>query len=261
MECLPRRMGIEDAEFTNGSGNGRVHLYAGTDPATATTVATKTFASGEVFDPADDLWSNVETLRRYDFVILSCEADTTENARPSSARQALHDYMSLGGNVLASHWHHRWVSAAPELYPDVATFEARQNPENPALATVNTASVKGQALAQWLVNAGASAVLGQVDIFEGRDNVQAVNASLATEWLSMLNANEGDTPLVPFFSFAMPLVADESRRCGHFVYADLEVSRAEDSPGLPFPSNCEVRDLSAQEKVAEFLFFELSSCH
>jgi hypothetical protein len=112
----------------------------------------------------------------------------------------------------------------------------------------------------------ASTLLGQVEILEGRDNVQAVNATLATEWVSLSNSNELDTRAVPFFSFGMPLSADESQRCGRFIYADLEVSNAVstgmpvDSPGNPFPSHCTERDLSAQEKVAQFLFFELSSC-
>ena len=29
MECLPRRMGIDDSEFTTDSGKGRIHLFAG----------------------------------------------------------------------------------------------------------------------------------------------------------------------------------------------------------------------------------------
>jgi hypothetical protein len=33
-----------------------------------------------------------------------------------------------------------------------------------------------------------------------------------------------------------------------------------DSPGDAFPSECRVSDLTAQEKLAEFLLFELSSC-
>jgi hypothetical protein len=148
-------------------------------------------------------------------------------------------YSSIGGKVLACHWHHRWVSAAPDLYPDVATFSDRRDPEILSQATVNTTSAKGQALAEWLVIAGAN---------------------------TSINANELYTLAVAFFSFGMPLGADESRRCGNFAYADLEVSNATstgmpvDNPGEPFPSHCTVRDLSAQEEVAEFLFFELSSC-
>ena len=33
MECLPRRMGIDDSEFTTDSGKGRIHLYAGGEVA------------------------------------------------------------------------------------------------------------------------------------------------------------------------------------------------------------------------------------
>jgi hypothetical protein len=31
-------------------------------------------------------------------------------------------------------------------------------------------------------------------------------------------------------------------------------------PGQPFPTSCEQRDLTAQEKAVEFLLFDLSSC-
>jgi hypothetical protein len=264
MECLLRRMGVEDGEFTGASGNGRIHLYAGADSPLA--VSTKTLASGEVLDHADSLWSSVDTLRRYDIVILSCEADAIENPRPPSARQALSDYLSLGGNVLASHWHYRWIAAGPDPLPTVATFNDRMDPEDPMLATVNTTFPKGQALAEWLLNVGASATLGQLQILEGRDNVQAVNPAYATEWVSAINANQSDTPFVPFLSFGMPLTVDENQRCGRFVYADHEVSNNADlgtpidSPGDPFPTHCSVRFLSAQEKVAEFLLFELYSC-
>ncbi len=35
LECLVRRIGVADSEFTNDAGTGRVHLYAGGGGATA----------------------------------------------------------------------------------------------------------------------------------------------------------------------------------------------------------------------------------
>ena len=264
MECLPLRMGIEASEFTTETGDGRIHLYAGTDSGTS--VATTQLDSGTALTHSDTLWSNVDALRRYDIVILSCEGDSAENPRPNGARQAVSDYTALGGRLLASHWHHRWISSGPAPMPDVATFADRDNPDTPVIATVNTSFPKGQALAEWLVNVNASIMLGQVQVLEARDNVQAVNTMYATEWLSAINANELDTPAVQYFSFNTPLTVEESMQCGRVVFSNLHVSNASDmgtpgdNPGSAFPGHCAVRDLTPQERAVEFMLFDISAC-
>jgi hypothetical protein len=45
----------------------------------------------------------LESLQRYDMVILLCEGDTFVQEKPMSARHALYEYGSLGGRVFA--WH------------------------------------------------------------------------------------------------------------------------------------------------------------
>jgi len=264
MECLPRRMGIEDAEFTTDTGDGRVHLYAGTDSGMS--IATKSFDSGTAFTHSDNLWSGLDALRRYDIVILSCEGDSNENPRPSGSRQAVFDYTAIGGRLFASHWHHRWISAGPAPLPDVGTFADRDNPDTPTTATVNMAFPKGQALAEWLVNVGASTTRGEMEVIESRDNVQAVNPMYATEWMRVVNVNEASTPSIQYFSFDTPLTVEASLQCGRVAFTDLHVSnttdaaQTSDSPGDPFPAHCQVRDLTAQEKSVGFMLFDLSSC-
>jgi hypothetical protein len=77
--------------------------------------------------------------------------------------------------------HHFWFSARPDLVPQVATWADRALPDvDPALATINTSFPKGQALAEWLLNVGASSTLGRMEIDSARDNVQAVNPLYAT---------------------------------------------------------------------------------
>lgn len=264
MECLPRRMGLEDSEFTTDSGNGRVHLFAGTDGSTQS-VSTKALDSGEALPHADTLWSSADSLGRYDIVIFSCEGDAQENVRPASARQAVFDYTSSGGRVLASHWHYRWISSGPAPFPDVAIFTDRDNPPNPSLATINLDPAKGQSLAEWLLAAGGSALRGELEVIEPRHNVDAVNPEYATEWMRVNNSPVTDMPAVQALSFNTPLDVDENLQCGRVIYTDLHVAITRpdvpaDAPGMPFPSHCAVRELSPQEKAVEFMLFDLSAC-
>jgi hypothetical protein len=274
MECLPRRMGIDDAEFTTDQGNGRIHLYAGPDLAPgggmmgggtafyATKAFDPTVNAGATFTPATDLWAGLPTLQRYDLVILSCEGSTFEDIKPPASRQALYDYASIGGRVFASHWHHVWFSQGPAPVPGIGTWADREDPQSPATGTINTSFPKGQALADWLVNVGASTTAGEFEIIEGRDNIQAVTSAEATEWITLQNANESRDPTaVEYLSFNTPLGVAEEQKCGRMVYTDLHVSATgADRPGDPFPSECEVRDLTAQEKAVMFMLFDLSSC-
>ena len=65
LECLLRRIGIADSEFTTDTGAGRVHLYAGGD-------GTNSFMAGGTFAPATSLWSHPTKLANYD--VMLCRA-------------------------------------------------------------------------------------------------------------------------------------------------------------------------------------------
>ncbi|HTM44179.1 MAG TPA: carboxypeptidase regulatory-like domain-containing protein [Polyangiaceae bacterium] len=263
MECLPRRLGIDDEEFTTGSGEGRIHLYTGTEDRemNATSAFAPALNGGAELMPASALWASPESLGKYDVVMLSCEGFL--DPKPRASREAMYAYTSRGGRVFASHWHHSWFSAGPGRVPDIATWEDRHNPRvSPSVATINTSFPKGQALSQWLVNVGAATTPGQMEIDEARDNAQAVNPMLATEWMTIQNDEYPLRPnAVEYLSFNAPLGAAPEMQCGRAVYTDLHVSSTgADVPGAPFPDGCEVRDLSSQEKAVAFMLFDLSAC-
>jgi hypothetical protein len=278
MECLPRRMGLDDAEFTTDTGDGRIHLYAGTDNGggggmrnnnKATRTFDPTLNAGATFTPATTLWADTTSLSRYDIVILSCEGATLADSKPVTARQAMYDYESMGGRVFASHWHRYWFSDGPAPVPTIGTWQdVMPDPQNPATATINTTFPKGLALSQWLVNVGASTTAGQLDIIAARDNLQAVNTApnMATEWITVQHTNPPNnvTPnAVQYVSYNAPLGVDPSMQCGRAVFTDLHVSATgDDTTGMamPFPTACAMRDLSPQEKAVEFMLFDLSSC-
>ncbi len=77
LECLLRKIGIEDSEFTNKNGSGRVHLYAyngltfaGSGAATTTGASCTTNPAGTC---AIDLWASPTQLDTYSAVIAPCD--------------------------------------------------------------------------------------------------------------------------------------------------------------------------------------------
>jgi len=61
------------------------------------------------------------------------------------------------------------------------------------------------------------------------------------------------------FSFDTPVGASDAQQCGKVVFSDFHVVSNE-TTGSAFPLDCVDGPLSAQEKVLEFLFFDLASC-
>jgi hypothetical protein len=279
MECLPLRLGVDPAEFTAAGGEGRIHLYAGQygmDERRPLQKFDATLNGGAMLTTADTLWNTRDALMKYDIVIMSCEGATNAQQKPMTARQAVYDYASAGGRIFASHYHDVWFADGPDPVPTTGTWRQRNapgsmgmfppNPEppNPLPATINQTFPKGAALAQWLVNVGASSMLGQMNIEFSRDTIQAVAPGVATEWITMDNPNYPMAPKsVQYLSFNTPIGAAEDQICGREVYTDVHVASVSDTTAvnaMGFPASCEIRDLSAQEKAVAFMLFDLSAC-
>ena len=269
LECLPRKIGLDDAEFTTAGGAGRVQLFTGggwTDAQSVAHPASAAFASslngGAAFAPAGPLWGSSATLKQYDIVLMACEGELNDTSKPVAARQALYDYENAGGRVFASHWHRYWFSDGPAPVPSVGTWMDRIDPAAAgviATGTVNTAFPKGEALKEWLVNVGASTTPGQLPIKDSKHNLDATNPAEAEQWITMPNPNAGNQTAVEYMTFNTPIDQPVAAQCGRVVYSDLHVSSG-DVTGKPFPSGCVTTDLSPQEKALEFMLFDLSSC-
>lgn len=269
MECLPRRLGIDDAEHTTSAGDGRIHLFTATDNGGDLSVKAfdASLNGGAALPHSTELWSDLATLKKYDIVILSCEGTTFANEKPMASRQAMYDYASQGGRIFASHWSHVWFSAGPDPVPTTGTWMSRQNPADAAVsvpATINQTFPKGEALAKWLVNVGASTTQGALSVIGPRDDIQMVNPTSSREWITLDNPNYPQAPkVVEYMSFNTPIGAPEAEACGRAVFTGLHVSsnvedRVEQPPG--FPRECEATELSAQEKAVAFMLFDLSAC-
>jgi hypothetical protein len=243
MECLLRKIGIDDSEFTPPTGPGRVHFFVqnGMDLSPPA-------------PPATALWSEGSTLMAYDLVLLPCEGEP--NLKPAAATQNLIDFASAGGRVFTTHYSYVWIYDAQEPFPETADWAVNQQPfpPDPLAAFVDTSFPKGQAMAEWLMNVGASTSFSQVSISEPRQDVNGIHDPPSQEWISSISP-----PSAQHFTFDTPIGVPSDQQCGKVVFSDFHVVSGE-TTGVAFPSDCVEGPLTSQEKILEFMFFDLASC-
>lgn len=260
LECLLRKIGLDDSEFSTAGGPGRVHLYSdfgATQGAEGRGVGQFDAAhGGQQFADSTSLWNTEASLANYDITVLSCEGAQHPETKSPDALAALKSYADLGGRVFASHWHNIWLDSAPAPWPSLIT-RVDGGDLGSIIANVNQAFDRGMALAQWLVNVGGSTQLGQIQLNEAKNTVSAVNTQEVDTWIDYPGA-------VEYLSFTTPAEAPRDQRCGRVVFSDIHVSGGDDSqPSYGFPSDgctTSVTDLTPQEKVLAFMIFDIASC-
>lgn len=267
LECLLRKIGLDDSEFGTSGGEQRVHLYGGhngTNRFDDSTNGGINFAGSVA-----DLWKNTATedeitasLSRYDVVFLSCEGSQQTGQKSANARAGLKAYADVGGRVFASHWHNYWLEAGPAPWNGILTFNFQSDLNN-ITADVNTGFERGADLAEWLVNVQASQTLGQIPITAAQHTVTAVNELVAEKWIYRDQTANG-TPSVQYMSFTTPPDLPAEQQCGRVVFSDIHVSSGDRSGTTRrFPSGgclTDVNNLTPQEKVLAFMIFDIAAC-
>jgi hypothetical protein len=251
LECLLRKVGIADSEFTNDAGSGRVNLFAGTNG----TDAFSRELGGARFSSVEPWWDDLNNLMKYDIVVHSCDGIEIPSNKSMAARQALKDYADMGGRVFASHWHIYWFEHGPAPWPGIANFNHQPDlaPDYPV--KIDTSFEKGRAMAEWIDKVGGSSMFGELRIFGGRHTVDSVGT--ARRWIYSENPDS-----VQYLEALTPI---GGAACGRVVLSDIHVT-AGDGTGdtshysKPFPTGCVTTTLSGQEKALVFMLFDLSSC-
>ena len=126
--------------------------------------------------------------------------------------------------------------------------------------TVVTSFPKGAALADWLVNVGASTQRGRVALTGTQQTVLRENPDYAQRWIATSSPET-----VQYLSANTPFGAPAADQCGRVVLSDIHVSPGppdEDysSTNTDFPEGCVTSTLSPQEAVLAFMLFDLSAC-
>jgi hypothetical protein len=249
-ECILRKMGIDDAEFTLPSEPGRVHLFQGNGASLGSDTPT-----------GAELWSDAATLARYDMVMLPC-GSTPENAfgfpqvSGPAARGFLADYADAGGRVFATDLSYTWLTSTGSPFGATAQWVARPDRDEPhdtLPSSIDTTFPKGQALAEWLQNIGATTTAGEITLHETYRRSLAVNAP-TQRWLY-----SPDPATLQSFTFNTPISAPAEEQCGRFAYSSFHIAGATDG-FEDFPAECNDEPLTPQERVLEFMLFDLASC-
>ena len=90
--CILPKIGIDSSEFgfAGDIATKRVAFYSGSGPTWG------------AMTPAQNLWSDVNELKKFDVTMLSCECSENLATKPAAALVAMDAYMKSGGRVLAS---------------------------------------------------------------------------------------------------------------------------------------------------------------
>jgi hypothetical protein len=249
-ECVLRKMGLDDAEFTNPGGGGRIELYRGALASPPTLAGTP---------PVADLLGDAGTMNKYDLVLLPCDgSDFTPDA---TGLKNLEAYADLGGRVFASHYSYNWIKQQqpPSQWAGVVSWDPA--PTLPGAAEtipgyINTSFPKGKAMSDWLGQLGAADGGIIPTLWQPRRDVDAVNGA-TLQWIAEQAPNR-----VGHFSFDTPLAADAGAACGRVVFNDFHTVNVFGGQTGTFPGECADRTqpLTSQERVFEFMLFDLSSC-
>ena len=253
LECLLRKIGISDSEFTPESGPGRVNFFAGVNGTNSFNAT----MGGASFTSVAPWWDDVANLRKYDMILHSCEGTENPTNKSMQARMALQQYADAGGRVFASHWHNYWFEHGPTPWPTIANFQHQADLAIPFTATIDTSFTRGAELAQWLMNVGGSTAYGQLEIRGAQHTINTVGTG--RQWIYSATPQS-----VQYLDATTPF---QGAACGRVVLSDIHVSQGGSSsteddsdPSLPYPDGCRTMDLSPQEKTLEFMIFDLSSC-
>ncbi len=258
LECLLRRIGIDEAEFTTNTGNGRVHMYFGRN-------GTQSFQrGGPGFGTNVSLWSDLNRLLSYDMIVLSCEGSTEADEKDPYLAN-MEAYLNAGGRAFLSHMHYYWLRRGTPGLQGTAVYNDPGS-DLDGTGVINQTFPKGQALAEWLVAVDASTVLGQLPIISGQESVAGVIAPTQS-WITLPQSNN----VVQYMTFNTPLAAAPAAQCGRAVLTDIHIQARVPTPAGdtggddsdtddPFPSGCSTRPTSPQGKALEFMFFDLSAC-
>ena len=280
LHCVLRKIGIDDGEFSDPSGTGRIRFYQ--DNGALISAPTPA---------ASSLYGSASELAKYDMTLFECVGSRVTKAAADQNR--LINYANAGGRVFATHFSYVWMtnndgtnstSTAPKPFYQTAAWKVNQGDFASTIGLVDTTlqgdtatQARRSAFSNWLFGVGASTILGQIPVNVARHDFDAVSTGPATaagtpaqQWLytnKTIDPNGFDGSLHYTFDTPVSYSPDPAptTQCGRVLYSDFHVSDAnvganKTKSNTWFPNECTNGKMSAQEKTLEFMLFDLASC-
>ncbi len=270
MECVLLKMGIKQSEFVNPVISGglptavqRVHMYKGS-----------IVSGGAVVDGATPgesaLTETASVMNAYDVVLFPCQGGAgTYNAANGfpNTRTNLLNYSAVGGRFFTTHFHYdllngngSFSTTANWTLNNGSWGDLYSDPKYTGI--IDQTFSRGQTLALWLnqpIVYGGTA--GQIPVGVIRNDFSSVNAP-AQRWMYTGGGGGGPPANLPIhYTFDTPYKAAQS--CGRAVYSDFHVESEQTNAGTngaTFPTECPAGAMTPQEKLLEFMLFDLTSC-
>ncbi|MFO0679219.1 MAG: hypothetical protein U0169_22010 [Polyangiaceae bacterium] len=270
LECVLRKIGIDQREFTGKTGGGRVRMFQGLPYLDQDRFGNVTERFGER-PPSNtggtragtELYGDAAELAKYDAVLFPCEGRPVD--RSDADKQRIVDYVNSGGRLFDTHYHYTWLYDK-DPFSRTATWNVDQdNPtsNNAALTTnVDTTFPKGQAFAEWLgiVGALSNSSPAQIQVNVPRHDIDPPMPPASNPQSQRWGYSSAPQPeTIQHYTFNTPVGADPTTQCGRVVFSDFHVSNAS-SDNVRFPGECNNTPMNAQERVIEFMLFDLTSC-
>ncbi len=245
VECVLRKVGIDDTEFTNPLSTGRIHLYGD--------VGTRGGAVIDANTPMQaTLMSSLDKLKTYDVLMLPCEGGQYQ--QPAAELNNLIQYANAGGRVYASHFSYVWMYQNPP-FSSVVNWHVSQSVLPDGEATVNASFAGASTLSTWLQTVGASTTPGQIVLNTNKHDLDGV-VPPTQAWITLNDAAAGNP--VMQLTFNTPVGA--SAQCGRVLFNEYHVENRVASPSnVPFPNECVTGPLTPQEKLLEYSLFDLTN--
>jgi hypothetical protein len=257
LECVLRKIGIAASEFTAPGGTGRIRMYYENG-------VQKLTSGGANLPDANTLWDTQAHIDQYDMVIFACEGGHYD--KTAGAKAIVKAYADKGGRVFSTHYSYTWLynntpwgcgDTCTTVGSTIGAWNLSAGSGTTMTGTVDTSFPKGAAFSQWLdvVNASTAPGSNQITINDWRHDIDSVYpAPTAQRWIY-------GSGLVEHLTFNTPVGTAPDQQCGRVLFSDFHVTNASSLNGQYLFQSCsQTANLTAQEKVLEFMLFDLASC-
>ncbi len=202
MECVLLKMGVDQAEFTNPGGGGRIEMYSGNGAGIDATTPVETSLV-----PTSLPEGGTSPLNQYDQVIFPCWGvdpipSGSTNAKTAFQQTEVIDYANGGGRVFTTHYSYSWLYndapfnttatwiGDPEPVPGSSTAFTDLEYNSGTANIVSPSSFPDvTTFFQWMTNLksnGASAT-GTFTVTNERNNFSAIGAG-SELWMNLTGA-------------------------------------------------------------------------